>query len=415
MFQEALVIVTLSVFLYYLSVHPSNHSYDLFPNTTTSSTTHSAVHCMNDKLAQNHDYFHLASWMPKTEQDLPGECFFSTDYYMAKTQFNNLVEQAGGKLSWLPVVDDLTTQVAMFPGHAEKFLIHISGTHGVEAYAGTAIQAAILQYLRRNPIQNNPNAPTVVLVHALNAYGFKHNRRTNEDNVDLNRNFLTEEQWKMVKARDPNYAKYVDLDHVMNPTSKPFKTLILNELYTILFAVFNTVHLGFTNIKRAMVSGNYHKQTGYGFGGFEHTQSTKNLINLLVNQLDIPHKAKKVMLLDVHTGLGPMGVDTLLYLGSENFQDAELEKIFPSDFDTSNKELVIGALKAASFGESSTKAKVASGSRSSAEAEKVASGYDLTIGTTTEGFCTNMLAPHLHDADRICVTQVSNIFYAFYF
>ncbi len=43
-------------------------------------------------------------------------------------------------------------------------------------------------------------------------------------------------------------------------------------------------------------------------------------------------------------------------------------------------------------------------SRAKADAESVASGYDLTIGTT-EALCTNFLAPHLKDDHRICVSQ----------
>jgi hypothetical protein len=32
-------------------------------------------------------------------------------------------------------------------------------------------------------------------------------------------------------------------------------------------------------------------------------------------------------------------------------------------------------------------------------------GYDLTVGTVTEDFCTKMLAPNLNDTSRLCILQ----------
>ncbi len=154
----------------------------------------------------------------------------------------------------------------------------------------------------------------------------------------------------MVKARDPNYAKYVDYNDLLNPTARPFRSLILNEIYTLLNAAYVAIRYGVVSFKRAMVSGNYHFDKGYGFGGFQHAKSTKNVISLLVDQLKLPDEAKAIVMLDVHTGLGPMGVDTLFYAGSPNFGEDEIEKVFPSEIDKTNNALVIGGLKASSLG-----------------------------------------------------------------
>ncbi len=73
--------------------------------------------------------------------------------------------------------------------------------------------------------------PTIVLIHALNPYGFATGRRVNEENIDINRlfyhlssiihelnishlisyifldrNFLSPELWKEVLSRHPNFA-----------------------------------------------------------------------------------------------------------------------------------------------------------------------------------------------------------------
>lgn len=82
-------------------------------------------------------------------------------------------------------------------------------------------------------------------------------RRVNEDNIDLNRNFLSDEEFAFVRSRDPNYAQYVDFNHVLNPTTKPFKNTMLNELYSLYTMVHGVATYGVTSLKRAMVSGEF--------------------------------------------------------------------------------------------------------------------------------------------------------------
>ena len=63
----------------------------------------------------------------------------------------------------------------------------MSGTHGVEGYCGSGIQ---IGFLKEGLFAELPDDMSVVLLHAMNPYGFSNDRRVNEDNVDLNRNFL---------------------------------------------------------------------------------------------------------------------------------------------------------------------------------------------------------------------------------
>lgn len=65
---------------------------------------------------------------------------------------------------------------------------------GPEGYAGSASQLAILDFLQDNmyytteaKVNEQSDLPTVVMVHALNPYGFATGRRVNEDNIDINR------------------------------------------------------------------------------------------------------------------------------------------------------------------------------------------------------------------------------------
>jgi hypothetical protein len=168
----------------------------------------------------------------------------------------------------MTVSKGLTTDVAIFrpPGSSDKrVLVHISGTHGPEGYLGSAVQYAALKHLAATGVYkyknrknlNGVKLPTIVFVHALNPFGFKHHRRVNEDNVDLNRNFLTPSEWSEVRALDPNYARQIDLAHVINPTTQPTSSNQLNNIYQLVMSGYYIAKYGMHTIKTAMVAGNY--------------------------------------------------------------------------------------------------------------------------------------------------------------
>src|SRR3546814_19590214 len=71
---------------------------------------------------------------------------------------------------------------------AENVVLIVSGTHGPEGFMGSAAQIALLNKVALGA--QNPRNIKVVLVHAINPWGFAHVSRTTENNVDLNRNFI---------------------------------------------------------------------------------------------------------------------------------------------------------------------------------------------------------------------------------
>src|SRR5215472_448614 len=72
---------------------------------------------------------------------------------------------------------------------ASGLLLLTSGTHGVEGFCGSGCQVALLRDdAFRAAVERS--GVSVLMLHALNPYGFSHLRRANEDNADLNRNFV---------------------------------------------------------------------------------------------------------------------------------------------------------------------------------------------------------------------------------
>ncbi len=96
--------------------------------------------------------------------------YFSPNYTTARAQFRTAVEKAGGRLAALqldakdPNGGDLTIDIAWFGAeNPKRALVHSSGLHGVEAFAGSAIQ---LQWLDEG-IPSMPEDSALVLVHVL--------------------------------------------------------------------------------------------------------------------------------------------------------------------------------------------------------------------------------------------------------
>jgi hypothetical protein len=68
-------------------------------------------------------------------------------------------------------------------------LVLISGTHGVEGFAGSACQLAAV---RLGLFGELPSDLAVLMIHSINPYGFAFCRRVTESNVDLNRNCVSD-------------------------------------------------------------------------------------------------------------------------------------------------------------------------------------------------------------------------------
>src|SRR5262249_21666791 len=78
--------------------------------------------------------------------------------------------------------------VRLGPVDAAGLLVISSACHGVEGFCGSGVQVSLLgdaPFI--DAVERSGSA--VLLIHALNPYGFSWWRRTTQENVDLNRNF----------------------------------------------------------------------------------------------------------------------------------------------------------------------------------------------------------------------------------
>ncbi len=231
---------------------------------------------------------------------LEPESFFSPDYAAARGRFLAAARAAGATLESLPLAatgpasEKLSIDVARLGSpDATRVLLHTSGLHGVEGFAGSAVQLAALA---RAPAV--PAGGAIVLAHALNPYGMAWLRRANENNVDLNRNFLaTGERW----AGAP--ALYPRLDPLLNPPTPPGPDRFRWRLAAI------ALRHGPRALKQAITEGQYEFPRGLFFGGRMLEPGPRLYLDFLRRSLA---RAEYVLAVDLHTGLGPRARETLI-------------------------------------------------------------------------------------------------------
>lgn len=221
---------------------------------------------------------------------------FSTSYIQARQRFREAVSQQGGRLETFALAQapHLTLDIGLLGGDQVKHaLVVSSGCHGIEGTFGSAMQTALL---RRSTEMTETTR--LVLIHAINPHGFHHQRRVNEDNVDLNRNFLLEQEYTGAPSG------YRRLNQFLNPTSAP------NDWEPFgLFAAGYLLRYGMAALKTAIVSGQYEYPQGIFFGGHCLADSLSILKRNFRNWLGA---ATSITHIDLHSGLGRFGECKLL-------------------------------------------------------------------------------------------------------
>ena len=173
-------------------------------------------------------------------------------------------------------------------------LVHSSGLHGVEGFAGSAIQ---LQWLMEG-IPALPGDAAIAVVHVLNPYGCAWLRRVNENNVDLNRNFRAPGDAGAEPGRD-----YPALDALLNPQSASRRDFFHAR------AAWLVLRHGMSNLRQAVAGGQCINAKGLFYAGTKLEPGPQLYQGYLKEKLA---RANRIAAIDVHTGLGRYGEDTLL-------------------------------------------------------------------------------------------------------
>jgi len=189
--------------------------------------------------------------------------------------------------------------VALGPADAGAVLLLTSATHGVEGFCGSGCQVGLL-HDEALVADVAAAGARVVLVHALNPFGFSHLRRTNEDNVDLNRNFRSFEPRPL-----PNHA-YAAVHGFIVPSTWP-PSADDNARLT----AYVQAH-GERALQAAVSGGQCDFPDGLFFAGTGPAWSNRVLRSVLRGHA---RAASTLGWIDFHTGLGPRGHGEKIYSG----------------------------------------------------------------------------------------------------
>lgn len=225
----------------------------------------------------------------------------STTYADARAAFLDVAAKADARIESFvhPQVgmngEELAVDVAeLGPADNPRVIVVVSGTHGVEGYLGSALQRHHLE-----TSAPGVGEPTIIFVHALNPYGFSWVRRVNEDNVDLNRNFV---DWSQPRPVDEAYAPLA-AELVPPSWSEEDQERSLSSLMATL------EEIGMEAFQQAVSGGQFHHPEGVFYGGtgpvWSHTWLREFLAQRLVG-------VKQAAVVDLHTGLGPWGFGELI-------------------------------------------------------------------------------------------------------
>ncbi len=229
---------------------------------------------------------------------------FPDSYGMGRKRFLDAAKAAGARLEAHQHVranglrdEPLYMDVARLGPEtaASSVLVLTSGVHGVEGHCGSGIQTGLL---RDDLHERLPDGMALVMIHAVNPYGFAHTRRVNEDNVDLNRNFLDHD------APYPDDSAYAGVHGMLSPpdldTAKP--------AHDARIAAYTDAH-GARAFQAAATGGQWSYTDGLFYGGRAPAWSNTTVREILARHCA---GARRIGHIDLHTGLGPFGVGEII-------------------------------------------------------------------------------------------------------
>ncbi|MEU4210789.1 M14 family metallopeptidase [Streptomyces sp. NPDC026206] len=235
---------------------------------------------------------------------------FAPDYRRARANFLRAASAAGavqgsfrlpgpGGPDGTPIGVDTAY---LGPDRPVKMLVTVSGTHGIEGFCGSACQTRVL--LEEGLAGAAGPGTGVLLVHALNPYGFAYLRRVNEDNVDLNRNFVDH-------AAPPHNDAYDEVHPAL--VARGTGAFSAREVTTELLALRD--RLGARVFQEAVTRGQYRHPDGLFYGGREPAWSHRVLRRIVAERVaGTPH----IAYIDLHTGLGERAAGEPIFRGGRD-------------------------------------------------------------------------------------------------
>lgn len=234
-----------------------------------------------------------------------------------REQFLAAANAAGARLTEYPhplrgpFGEPLCTDVAWLGDpRASRVLVALSGTHGIEGFYGSDCQTKWLQGFTDSTL---PADVAVLMIHLINPWGTAWMRRVNEDNIDLNRNYL---DFTQALPDNPGYEALHEI-YTCTQLQGPQRERADARLNERVRAE------GWSAVMSIVEAGQYSHPDGLFYSGRSPTWSNATLRTILREHLA---HAREVMCFDLHTGAGAYGHPMLMTIAQSAYpalQDAQ--------------------------------------------------------------------------------------------
>lgn len=193
--------------------------------------------------------------------------------------------------------NDLTIDFCYIPAKdtTVKLLVLNSGIHGIEGFTGSAVEQMIMAELLEPEMFSEMG---VLIIHAMNAWGVKHERRVTENNVDLNRNFATEKT--LFNNENEGFVEMYDMLH----PKKKLNTNSIENRFFMLKAIIQIAQKGLPALTQAFAQGQYQFPDAIYFGGDDFEQQVQITSDVLRDKAE---NYSVILSVDLHTGYGDRG------------------------------------------------------------------------------------------------------------
>ena len=220
--------------------------------------------------------------------------------------------------------DNLCIENILIPATEEttNLILLTTGVHGMEGYIGSVMLDVFFEEIY--PTLNTANTG-ILIVANVNPYGMKYMRRYNENNVDLNRNFI--EDWENFDLS--SNKEYPKVDKFLQPEGK-MGNAFWHEVSFFLSLAKEAIFTGADTISDALLTGQYEYPEGVYYGGNGDEKSTTYLKGVFADCLNGLYD--NIIHVDIHSGYGPRYNMVIFNSVQDSTTEAEAREMFGYDY-----------------------------------------------------------------------------------
>ena len=220
--------------------------------------------------------------------------------------------------------DGLYIDTVYIPSNGEKtnLIVLTTGVHGMEGYIGAVMLDVFFEEIY--PGLNLENTGILVVAN-VNPYGMKYLRRYNENNVDLNRNFILDWESFDLAVND----KYPIVESFLGPTGE-IGNALWHETAFYLSLAKEALTVGADTVSDALLNGQYEYPQGVYYGGNGDEISTAYLKSVFLDCL--MGEYENIVHLDIHSGYGPRYNMVIFNSQYDTMNEEETKAAFGYDY-----------------------------------------------------------------------------------